>query len=94
MLPDEGPPKRVAGADTWGAGEGAPKENAGLFSVVLPTVGVAGEAPNEKGDFAGVAGGAAAGAVDAPNENPPEPPEEVEGNRGFGASIVGVGVAD
>lgn len=58
-----------------------------MFSVVV-TGGVAGEAPKEKGDFAGAAGGAA--AAGAPKENPPVPPDDVEGNSGFGAAILAV----
>lgn len=56
---------------------------AALFSVVV-TGGVAGEAPKEKGDFTGAA------AAGAPKENPPVPPDDVEGNSGFGASILAV----
>lgn len=58
-----------------------------MFSEVV-TGGVAGEAPKEKGDFTGAAGGAA--AAGAPKENPPVPPDDVEGNSGFGASILAV----
>ena len=88
-LPVDGPPNSVAGEDTAGV-EGAPNVNAGLFSAGVVTGGVDGGAPKEKGDFAaGVTGEGAEGAVD-PKLNPPLPPEEVEGNRGFGASIEGV----
>ena len=84
----EGPPNNVVGAVT----EGVDRPNANdLFSAGVVTGGVDGVAPNVKGDFTGVAGDGADGA-DAPNVNPPLPPEDVEGNKGFGASIFTAGV--
>lgn len=78
------------GADTDGVVD-APNVNAGLLSTGVLTGGVDGAAPNANGDLAGVAGEATLGAVE-PKVNPPVPPDEVEGNNGFGASIVGAGV--
>ena len=85
----EGPPNRVVGAEAAGV-DGPPNVKAGLLSAGVFTGGVAG-APNENGDFAGVAGDTAEGA-DEPKENPLLGPDEVEGNSGFGASIVAAGV--
>lgn len=60
-----------------------------MLSVVL-AAGVAGEAPNENGDLAGVAGTAEVEGAGAPKVNPPEPPEELDGKMGLGASMAGV----
>lgn len=88
MLPVEGPPNSVVGADTAGV-DGAPKVNAGLLSTGVLTEGVDGATPNENGAL-GVAGDGV-GAFEL-KEKPPVPPVEVDGNNGFGASMVGAGV--
>ncbi len=71
--------------------EDTPKVNAGLFSTGVLAVGVDSATPNEKGDLAGSAGEGAAGAAD-PKLNPVVPPDDVDDNNGFGASIVGADV--
>ena len=88
LLPVDGPPKRVVGAETAGV-VGVPNENAGLLSTGVVTGGVAGATPNENGVFAGVAGGGTDAAVEA-KVNPPVPPVDVDGKSGLGASTVGV----
>ena len=90
LLPVDGPPKSVVGAETAGVA-GVPNVNAGLLSDGVATGGVDGAAPNENGDFAGVTGAGAVGAVEL-KLNPPVLPVEVDGNRGLGASIDGAGV--